>query len=108
MSGPRGTGKLRKAAGEIFQAALDAANPRIAIHRYVRREGEKLLADGAVYDLDRGRVVVVGAGKACAAMAAAVEEVLGDRIRDGVVVVKDGTALPLRRIRVTQAGHPVP
>jgi hydroxypyruvate reductase len=53
-------------------------------------------------------VVVVGAGKACAAMAAAVEEVLGDRIRDGVVVVKDGYALPLRRIRVTQAGHPVP
>ncbi len=108
MSGPRGTGKLRKAAGEIFQAALDAANPRIAIHRHVRREGENLLVDRAVYDLGPGRVVVVGAGKACAAMAAAVEEVLGDRIRDGVVVVKDGYALPLRRIRVTQAGHPVP
>jgi len=108
MSGPRGTGKLRKAAGEIFQAALDAANPRIAIHRHVRREGENLLVDGAVYDLGPGRVVVVGAGKACAAMAAAVEEVLGDRIRDGVVVVKDGYALPLRRIRVAQAGHPVP
>jgi len=108
MSGPRGMGKLRKAAGEIFQAALDAANPRIAIHRHVRREGENLLVDGAVYGLGPGRVVVVGAGKACAAMAAAVEEVLGDRIRDGVVVVKDGYALPLRRIRVTQAGHPVP
>jgi len=108
MSGPRGTEDLRKAAGEIFQAALDAASPRIAIHRHVRREGERLLVDGAVYDLSRGRVYVVGAGKACAAMAAAVEEVLGDRIRDGVVVVKDGYALPLRRIRVTQAGHPVP
>ena len=108
MSGPRGTGELRKAAGEIFQAALDAANPRTAIHRHVRREGERLLADGAVYDLSRGRVYVVGTGKACAAMAAAVEEVLGDRIRDGVVVVKDGYALPLRRIRVIQAGHPVP
>ncbi|MGH7372000.1 MAG: glycerate kinase type-2 family protein, partial [Candidatus Methylomirabilales bacterium] len=108
MSGPRGTEDLRKAAGEVFQAALDAANPRIAIHRHVRREGERLLVDGAVYDLSRGRVYVVGAGKACAAMAAAVEEVLGDRIRDGVVVVKDGYAVPLRRIRVTQAGHPVP
>jgi len=108
MSGPRGTEDLRKAAGEIFQAALDAASPRIAIHRHVRREGERLLVDGAVYDLSRGRVYVVGAGKACAAMAAAVEEVLGDRIRDGVVVVKDGYAIPLRRIRVTQAGHPVP
>lgn len=108
MSGPRRTAELRKAAGEIFQAALDAANPRTAIHRHVRREGESLLVDGTVYDLSRGRVYVVGAGKACAAMAAAVEEVLGDRIRDGVVVVKDGYAIPLQRIRVTQAGHPVP
>lgn len=108
MSGPRGTGELRKAAGEIFQAALDAANPRTAIHHHVHREEERLLADGAVYDLSTGRVFVVGAGKACAAMAAAVEEVLGDRIRDGVVVVKDGTALPLRRIRLIQAGHPIP
>src|SRR3989304_1180297 len=83
MSGPRGAGDLRKAAGEIFQAALDAANPRIAIHRHVRREGERLLANGAVYDLSRGRVYVVGAGKACAAMAAAVEEVLGGGIRGG-------------------------
>src|SRR3970282_1780274 len=106
MSGPRVREVLRKAAGEIFQAALDAASPRIAIHRHVRREGERLLVDGAVYELSRGRVYVGGAGKACAAMAAAVEEVLGDRIRDGVVVVKDGYAIPLRRIRVTEAGHP--
>src|SRR3970282_3048056 len=108
MSGPRVREVLRKAAGEIFQAALDASSPRIAIHRHVRREGERLLVDGAVYDLSRGRVYVVGAGKACAAMAAAVEEVLGDRIRDGVGVVEDGYAIPLRSIRVTHAGHPVP
>ena len=37
ISGRRGTAQLRKAAGEIFQAALDAADPRVAIQRHLRR-----------------------------------------------------------------------
>lgn len=107
-SGWKGTAELRKAAGEIFQAALDAANPGVAIKRHLRREGDRLLANGEVYDLTQGSVYVVGAGKAAAAMAAAVEEFLGDRVLDGVVVVKDGHSLPLRRVRVHEASHPVP
>lgn len=108
MSGPKGTAELRKAAGEIFQAALDAANPRVAIHRHLQREGEKLLVNGEAYDLGRGRICVVGAGKAAGAMAAAVEEVLEDRVSDGVIVVKDGHSVALRRIRIFEASHPVP
>ncbi|MFQ5846385.1 MAG: glycerate kinase [Candidatus Methylomirabilales bacterium] len=108
MSEGTGTVRLRKAAGEIFQAALEAANPRVAVQRHLRREGERLVVDGEGYDLSRGRVYVVGAGKAGAAMAAAVEEILGDRVQDGCVVVKDGHALPLRRIRIYEASHPVP
>lgn len=102
------TAGLRKAAGKIFQAALHAANPRIAIQGRLRRDGERLLVDGEVYDISRGRVLVVGAGKASGAMAAAIEEVLGDRISDGVVVVKEGHAVPLGRIRIQEASHPVP
>jgi hydroxypyruvate reductase len=41
-------------------------------------------------------------------MARPVEEVLGDRITEGFVVVKDGYALPTRRIEIAEAGHPVP
>lgn len=107
-SGWKGTAELRKAAGEIFQAALDAANPGVAIKRHLRREGDRLLANGEVYDFSRGSIYVVGSGKAAAAMAAAVEEVLGDRVRDGVVVVKDSHSLPLRRVRVHEASHPIP
>jgi hydroxypyruvate reductase len=55
-----------------------------------------------------GRLLVVGAGKASGAMAAAVEEVWGDRIGDGLVVVKDGHLAPTQRIRLAEAGHPVP
>lgn len=108
MSKGRGPAQLRKAAGEIYQAVLDAANPRVAIHRHLRRQGERLRANGREYDLGRGAVYVVGAGKATAAMAAAVEEVLGERVTAGIVVVKDGHSLPLRRIRIVEASHPVP
>jgi glycerate 2-kinase len=51
---------------------------------------------------------VVGAGKASGAMAATVEEALGDRVSGGVVAVKDGHLAPTRRIRLLEAGHPVP
>src|SRR5262249_11005579 len=66
---------------------------------------------GALASVDiptRGRVLVVGAGKASGAMAAAVEEALGDRVADGVVAVKDGYLAPTRRVRLLEAGHPVP
>jgi len=55
-----------------------------------------------------GRVLVLGAGKASGAMAAAVETLLGDRVEDGFVVVKDGYTVPTRRVRLVEAGHPVP
>ena len=51
---------------------------------------------------------MVGAGKASGAMAAAVEERWGERVSDGVVVVKDGHLAPTRRVRLIEAGHPVP
>ncbi len=108
MSARKGAAELRKAAGEIFQAGITAANPRVAIRRHLRLEGEQLVVNGAPYDLHRRRVYVVGAGKATAAMAAAVEEILGERVTDGVVVVKDGHSLPLRRIRIHEASHPIP
>src|SRR5215467_10517587 len=55
-----------------------------------------------------GRVLVVGAGKASGAMAAAAEEAWGDRIAAGVVAVKDGYTAPTRTVRLLEAGHPVP
>jgi hydroxypyruvate reductase len=86
----------RDAARAIWQAALDAADVRPLVHRAV-----KALAPS-------GQIIVVGCGKASGAMAAALEEVVGDRIADGLVVVKDGYAVPTRKVRIVEAGHPVP
>lgn len=55
-----------------------------------------------------GRVLVVGAGKGSAPMAAALESLLGDRIETGLVCVKDGHGTPLSRVEVCEAAHPVP
>ncbi|MEJ7606178.1 MAG: DUF4147 domain-containing protein [Bryobacteraceae bacterium] len=85
----------------IFDAALKAANPYEAVLRHVSVEDESLLAAAR-------NIFVVGAGKASAAMAAAVEHLLGDRITDGLVNVKYGHTVPLQRIRLQECGHPVP
>ncbi len=93
----------------IFQAALDAADPYRALLQTLHRDGDVLQAGGTQYDLTQyARVVVVGAGKAAARMAQAIESVLYERISDGLIVVKYGHALPLQFIHQTEAAHPLP
>lgn len=101
--------KLRRDAMAIFQSALAAVDPEEAVRRHLRIEGETLSLEGRRYDLGAcERILVVGAGKAVAPMAKALEDMLGDRIDSGVLVVKDGHGLPLKKIRVREASHPVP
>ena len=88
----------RAAARAIFDAALRAAAVRPLVLRALER----------VAPPPGGRVVVAGMGKAGGAMAAAVEEAWGDRIAGGLVAVKDGCLAPTRRVRLAEAGHPVP
>jgi hydroxypyruvate reductase len=100
----------RAAAGEIWRAALAAAAVDPLVTRAVSRSGARVVVAGLELTLGRDvdRVVVLGCGKAGAAMAAAVERALGDAVAGGLVVVKDGHARATGRIRVVEAGHPVP
>jgi hydroxypyruvate reductase len=101
--------KLRGDAMTIFQSALAAVDPEEAVRRHLRIDGETLSLEGRRYDLGAcERILVVGAGKAVAPMAKALEDMLGDRIDSGVLVVKDGHGLPLKKIHVREASHPVP
>jgi glycerate 2-kinase len=101
--------KLRKDATAIFRSGLDAVDPEEAVRRHLRIEGGILSLEERRYDLDAcEHILVVGAGKAVAPMAKALEDMLGDRIDSGVLVVKDGHGLPLKKIRVREASHPVP
>ena len=79
-----------------FQAALAAADPARIVPAHLPAP-------------PRGRTVVVGAGKAAASMALAVEAHWpADRALEGVVITRYGHGLATKRIRVVEPGHPVP
>jgi glycerate 2-kinase len=86
---------------------LQAANPSTCIRNAVRLSEGMLSVGGREVNLT-GRLIVIGAGKAAARMGQVVEEIFGDRITDGIIVTKYGHGLPLQRIRLIEAGHPIP
>ena len=94
----------------MLQAALAAVEPGQAVRRALGVEGGELVVDGRRYRFaEFRRVLVVGAGKASAPMAAAVEDVVDGRAPvEGSVTVRYGHAAPTRRVRIREAGHPVP
>jgi glycerate 2-kinase len=92
-------------------AALDAANPYQAIHRYLQREGDILTIDNRHYDLTGGGIRCIAVGKGAVPMAQAVVDLLGDKISTGLVVTKYehlGSATFPVDWEVIEAGHPQP
>ena len=73
---------------ELITAAIAAANPDIAIRRYLHRDGDILKIEDRQYDLSSGDVRCLAVGKASVPMAQAVADLLGDKIRVGLVVTK--------------------
>jgi len=100
---------LRSQALRIFRAAVRAANPAEAVLRHAKIGGGVLTAGRRKYRLSEfENIYVIGAGKAGAQMAQAVEKLLGPRITAGLVNIKYGHAARLRRIELNECGHPLP
>lgn len=102
----------RRDLDAIREAALVAVDPGAAVRRALRREGDRLLAPGGVWDLSSGgRRTLLAAGKAAVPMARACLEAIAPWQVRGLVVTKRGHAggppLP-PSVRVLEAGHPVP
>ena len=87
--------RARAALRRLFDAAVRSADPRAILARFLPEP-------------PAGRVVVVGAGKSSAVMAAALEAAWPDRPLEGLVVTRYGHAVPTTRIEVVEASHPVP
>jgi glycerate-2-kinase len=103
--------RLRLDALDILEAAVNAVDPGEAVRRSLSVRGTHLTICGAEWDLDRFEGIhVIGGGKACGAMAQAVEEILGDRISSGTVNILKGTESrhDLNRISLNGASHPIP
>ena len=105
----RGNRVLRGHLLDVLEAGIRGGDPGAGTHRKVRVHGRHLWVHEIAYDLDEvDRIFVIGAGKGSFPIAAALEEILGDRIAGGVVVVKKGECRRLSRIEVHEAAHPVP
>lgn len=100
---------LRDHARLIFAAAVKAADPVEAVLRRLRVEGDALIAGEARFELSRfRRIRVIGAGKAGATMAQAVERALDGRVEGGLVNVKYGHVAPVATVELKECAHPVP
>jgi glycerate 2-kinase len=99
----------KKALEHIFRAGIEAVDPERAVRKYVRRKGNRLFVGDRSYALDRfKRILLIGAGKGTAPMAKALEEILGDHLTEGWIIVKYGYGMPLEKTHTMEAGHPIP
>lgn len=104
-----GNRKLRNADILILEYALSISDPYKSTRRILKVVGNKIKINNISFDLSSlGKIYVLGAGKASYPIAKAIEDVLGDKIADDVVIVKRGQKGSLRRVQVFEAGHPVP
>ncbi len=100
---------LRQAALDIAEYALSRVDPYKATREIVSLESNILTVGHLTYDLSqRGRIYVLGAGKASLPIARALEDVLGVRIYDSMVTVKEGQESLTSIIRMREASHPLP
>src|SRR5207237_6655851 len=85
----------------IFDAAVAAAHPDVVLGRHLR-------------PVPKGRVICLAAGKGAAALAAAAERHYLDALElepsrlTGIATTRHGHGVPTRRIKVVEAGHPMP
>ena len=99
----------REKAIDIVASALEGVNARQAVKDKVYLAGDVLKIEGQSFDLRNYKNIhAIGAGKATFPLAAALEEILDERIGDGFIAVKDGQLGRLTRVRAMESAHPVP
>lgn len=105
--------KTKKDLEKIWQAGVDRVNPEKMIYSQLslqnnvlvfKKEGLEEQVDLNTYE----KIFVLGAGKASAKMALALEGLLGDKIDKGLIVTKKGHLEKLKYCRLIEASHPVP
>jgi glycerate 2-kinase len=106
--------KLRKDAVYLFQSGINSVLPQNLIPKNIFLMTNTLIISG-IYGKrkqfklnDYKRVFVIGAGKASPAMAKEIEKILGDKIFKGLIVTKYNFARDLKKIKIIEAGHPLP
>lgn len=103
--------KLRQDLETIYRAGLAAVNPATAIRAKLTRSGNTLTIENTIIDLQEfERIYLISFGKAAAQMAQSLEQILAERLTTGIAIVPrtSGQVYASPKIRVLEAGHPIP
>lgn len=101
--------KARRLALSSLEFAIESVDPRKLIKSKVSLRNSKLFVNNFSFDLkDFKSVYIVGAGKASGLMAEALEQILGDYIKDGIVSVPFGSKIKTEIVHLHHASHPIP
>ena len=107
----------RRHTDELVRATVAAADPQVAISRFLRRDGRSLWvgrgAEAERIDLDRSRVYLIAAGKAAIPMTTGALAALGNDVAGGAVIAKaGGPEWPAEAahwpLALYRGGHPLP
>jgi glycerate 2-kinase len=101
--------EMRHIAEIIARVAIEAVKPEKLVYDMVKFDNPWLAIGSDRIDLRPFRkIIIVGAGKATASMAHAVEDILKDRVSEGIIVVPEGPLTPLRHVKIKESSHPLP
>jgi glycerate-2-kinase len=101
--------KARRLALQSLEAALNAVDPKQIIKSKLSLKNSTLNVDSYSFDLKKFKnIYVIGGGKASGAMAEALEQTLGNRIKNGLVNVPRGSTNKADIIKFHEASHPIP
>lgn len=100
----------RKIALDVIECALRSIDSYEATKKFIQiKDNRELIVGDLRRDFSQvGKIYVVGGGKAAFPIARWLDEILGERIKEGVIVVKRGEHRRLKNIRVIEGGHPIP
>ena len=96
-------------AVKIFRSGVDSVLPKNLVSHGIILKDNILSCQNFSYDLDAfEHIYIIGFGKASAAMALAIEKLLGKKITGGHIITKYGHSVKLKWIEISEAGHPIP
>lgn len=100
---------LKETGLRIINSALIAVDPYRATKTLIHLDGEILSISSHQFDLSKKKnIYVLGGGKAVYPVAKALEEILQEKIKEGLIIVKKGHQGILEKIKIRKAAHPIP
>ena len=98
-----------QAVARILAASINAVEPGAAVQSFAQRDGNRLIINKQVYELDEiERIHILGVGKAAPGMANALAALLPDRSTRGLIITKHAPDVSPAGFEVVLGGHPVP